>query len=396
VSGDSTGGPPTIDRLTPQRILFVVSDLFRGGAEVMLQELVRRLPPRDYSVHVLSLGSEGDIGPSLRDAGASVTSLGMRGPSDVPRAAMQASRVIAATRPDIVQGWMYHGNTAAALLAGWRSHVPVFWSIHYTLDDLSRDPRLTAALIRNGHRLARWGRVSRIIYCSKRSAEQHAALGYPPHLATIIPNAVDTTIFRPATPDERAIARSSLGIRETERTIGMFAHYRAMKDHPTVLAALSCLPATLEARLILAGRGVEPANTDLMSRIDALGVRERVILLGERSDIRSLLHAMDVQCLSSAWGEAFPVAIAEAMATGIPCVVTAVGDCAELVGNTGRVVPAGDPRALASAIQALLELPSGERQAVGAAARERVVTEFDMNRYVERHIALYREGRKLP
>jgi glycosyltransferase involved in cell wall biosynthesis len=120
------------------------------------------------------------------------------------------------------------------------------------------------------------------------------------------------------------------------------------------------------------------------------GVRERFLLLGARGDMPRVLAALDLATLSSAYGEAFPLSIGEAMACGIPSVVTDLGDCAHLVGETGRVVPPRNPEALARAWEDILSLEPDARARLGLAARERIATHFALPRIAERYLALYR------
>ena len=111
---------------------------------------------------------------------------------------------------------------------------------------------------------------------------------------------------------------------------------------------------------------------------------------GAENDVARLLAALDVSALSSR-SEAFPNVVAESMACGVPCAVTDVGDAALIVGDTGRVVPSKDPKALAEACCELLEMPSDERDRLGASARKRIETEFSLQAVTERYQALYRE-----
>lgn len=101
--------------------------------------------------------------------------------------------------------------------------------------------------------------------------------------------------------------------------------------------------------------------------------------------------SLDIATSSSAYGEAFSNAIGEAMAAGVPCVVTDVGDSAAIVGPTGRVVPTRDPEALARAWQSLLELAPERREALGAAARDRIGRHFSLAAIAARYAALYDE-----
>jgi len=113
--------------------------------------------------------------------------------------------------------------------------------------------------------------------------------------------------------------------------------------------------------------------------------------LGQREDIAQLLNGLDVLTLCSAYGEGFPNVVGEAMASGIPCVVTDVGDSAMIVGDTGRVVPIGNPEALAESWRALIGTGVDARQKLGTRARARIVGQFDLDKIVERYADLYQD-----
>src|SRR5207244_5800392 len=126
-----------------------------------------------------------------------------------------------------------------------------------------------------------------------------------------------------------------------------------------------------DARFVLCGKDVTVENEQLRAWIEAAGLADAVHLLGQRDDVPRLMASFDV-LVSSSIGEGLPNAIGEAMACGTPCVVTDVGDCATIVGDTGRVVGPSDPGALAGAVVEVLDLPETQRSALGSAARERV------------------------
>jgi glycosyltransferase involved in cell wall biosynthesis len=114
-----------------------------------------------------------------------------------------------------------------------------------------------------------------------------------------------------------------------------------------------------------------------------------VRILGYRSDIECLLPGVDVLCLSSAFGEGFPNVLGEAMACGIPCVSTDVGDARRIIEDTGLIVPGRDPASLADAMIDLIDRGPAARAALGRAARERIEKTYSLPRIVERYIALY-------
>src|SRR5690606_37173968 len=118
---------------------------------------------------------------------------------------------------------------------------------------------------------------------------------------------------------------------------------------------------------------------------------DKVILLGPQSDSRPLLESLDVLCMPSTGGDSFPNVVGEAMAAGVPCVVSRVGDAAHIVRDTGLAVAPDDPDALAQALEAMVALGPGGRDALGAAARLRVARHYGLAAVVARYEAIYEE-----
>jgi glycosyltransferase involved in cell wall biosynthesis len=209
-------------------------------------------------------------------------------------------------------------------------------------------------------------------------------------LSTVIPNAVDTAEFRPdasAASRLAALCRIPAG-REIVGTVG---RCHPMKDHVAMIRAVARLIADgrdVHAVLLGAGQPEGPAAAEAR----ALGIADRVSCLDNRSDVASLVAGFDVFLLPSAWGEAFPLAVAEAMAAGVPCIVTDVGDCGMLVGTEGTVVPPGDVGAMTRALHDWLDLDPAARETAGRAARARVATHFSFDRYVDAHERLYADA----
>jgi glycosyltransferase involved in cell wall biosynthesis len=142
-------------------------------------------------------------------------------------------------------------------------------------------------------------------------------------------------------------------------------------------------------RFVLAGTGVTSQQPELAESIGQNGLQGRVILLGERSDIPRLNNAFDIGCSASAWGEGFSNSIGEAMACGVPCAVTDVGDSAYIVADTGLVAPPRGPQALAKVLARLSDMGRTGRQQLGAKARQRIETEFSLPGIVGRYEDLY-------
>jgi glycosyltransferase involved in cell wall biosynthesis len=188
-------------------------------------------------------------------------------------------------------------------------------------------------------------------------------------------------------PDARAAARSALGLAPDDLVIGTVGNLTAKKDHATLFDAVATLvPEHPRLRLVLVGTG--PLEEDLRARSRALGLDRHVELTGMRDDVLALLPGFDVFTLSSRY-EGLPISLLEAMAAGLPCVVTSVGGVPEVVTDLeeGFLVPPGDPSALAAALGKLLTDPS-VRSEMGARAAERA-QQFDIGRAVAQTQRVY-------
>jgi glycosyltransferase involved in cell wall biosynthesis len=215
------------------------------------------------------------------------------------------------------------------------------------------------------------------------SANQHEAIGYRADRRSVIPNGFDCERFQPDT-GARASVRAELGLDEETPLIGLIARYHPMKDHANFLAAARLvLKQEPTAHFLLAGPCVEVSTKELSTLVSTLGLQGRIHLLGERSDIPRLTAALDIACSSSAWGEGFPNVIGEAMACGVPCVVTDVGDSAWIVGETGFVVSPKSPQELAESLQKAIGLEE-ENKLDREMIRQRIIDSFSLSTFVEK------------
>jgi glycosyltransferase involved in cell wall biosynthesis len=173
--------------------------------------------------------------------------------------------------------------------------------------------------------------------------------------------------------------------------IGIAARFHPHKDHRNFTWAAARLQQQMPSvHFLLCGLDITWENSQLAGWINAAGIRDCCHLLGVREDMSRLFAGMDIATTASRT-EAFPIVIGEAMACGTPCVVTDVGDSAMIVGDTGIVVPPGDPSALAEAWRKLIEAGQEVRRRLGIAARNRIREHFALPAVVERYQAIYRE-----
>lgn len=368
-------------------IMHIISNLNIGGAELMLGRVATDpyFKVKCVNHHVVSLRDLGDLGVSLKANGVNVHTLNAENPLQLLFAFFRLWRLIRSTKPDVVQTWMVHSDLLgglAARLAGVRS---VIWGVRTT--DYSVESRST--------RWVRWvcARLSgvvpaRIVCAAQASLLNSQAAGYDASKLMVIPNGFDVDTLSASLGSGCAI-RERLGLLPEQVVLGCLGRYNPAKDHANFIRAAALLaPHHPQCRFLMVGRGLDSHNTELMDLIHSTGFAERFILLGERNDPAACLDAMDVFVLSSCT-EGFPNVLGEAMAMGLPCVSTDVGDAAVLMGSHQWTVPARDASALSLKLQHLLNLPKSERERLGAAARERVLSSYSMTATAQQFLNLY-------
>jgi len=373
--------------LTQHRILFIITGLGTGGAENMLYRLLSTLDREQFAPSVISLTGDGPFGGKLRKAGVPVRLLGMNTRMPNPILFFKLLGWLQEIRPDIIQTWMYHADLVGGL-AGRLAGIPVIWGIRNSTTDFQRTRKRTRLIIRVCAFLSHLIPV-KIVSCSEKARQIHVDAGYALEKFVIIPNGFDLSHFKPEFGASKVIRRQ-LGIDPSVTLIGMAARFDPQKDHVTFIRAARVFHQNFpHARFLLCGEGLVWENTPLAAEIDACGLRSRFHLLGHREDMSSLFTALDLHTLSSAYGEAFPNVLGEAMACGVPCVTTDVGDAAEIVGDTGIVVPPGSPQALAQAWEQILSLSAQERVRLGERARERIRSRYQIQQVARRYESLY-------
>jgi len=372
------------------KILHVITGLSTGGAEMMLFKLLSRLVRENVGNEVISLTGSGPVGERIAGLGVKVHALGMGRALPSPLKFFSLARMIRESQPDIVHAWMYHANLLAGVAAKFARSPPVIWGIRQSNLDPRLSKRSTILTASLGARLST-RLPARILCCSAVARDVHEALGYAPEKMAVIPNGFDLERFRPD-GEARIAVRRELGIEPDAPLIGLVARFDPQKDHRSFIrAAARLLESDRSAQFLLCGEGTNADNRELGEWIRAAGIGANCHLLGLRDDMARINAALDIAVSSSAFGEGFSNAVAEAMACGVPCVVTDVGDSSLMVEDTGRVVAPKDSDALAGALAGLLEIGAESRAKLGRAARRRIEENYSLPDIAARHLAFYRE-----
>jgi glycosyltransferase involved in cell wall biosynthesis len=360
------------------KILFVIQGLDRGGAERQLVALATGLAQRGDQSAVAVLRGGGAFDAALGTSDVPLHVVGGRRAVDLVPAVIRLIRLLRAERPDVVHGYLAVGNllSLVARVASPRSRV--VWGVRHAELDLERfgiKVRVSEWLASRTARLAHL-----VIANSDAGARYHVDLGYPAAKIVTVHNGIDTQHFRPADDEARAAVRAAWGVPVDAVVIGMVARSDTTKDHESFVRAAVGVTGSRPAHAVCVGAIAEPVRSRLLALARSLDATDRVHLVGPAEDVAAACSGFDIACLASRT-EGFPNVVAEGMACGVPCVVTAVGDAPAIVGDLGEIVEL-TPDALCAAMERLLGRldvdPTLRRR-----ARERVVQRFGLTRLID-------------
>ena len=371
----------------PLRICHVITGLSTGGAETMLLKLLANMDEGEFQQLVISLTDNGQIGPMIEELGVPVVALNMKRGVPHPAVISKLFKQFRRHRPDVVQTWLYHADLVgliAARLSGVRA---VVWNIRCSFMGDGYYRGLSGLVIRLLSVLSRF--PAAIVANSQAGRILHEEMGYRSKRWQIIGNGFDLERFKPDAAAGRSV-RSDLDLDEGKRLIGLISRWDPIKGFDTFLAAADLVAASEpDTHFILVGEGCTRENEQLANLITPK-LTSRVHLCGRREDVPHIVAALDFLCCASD-GEGFPNVVGEAMASATPCVATNVGDCAAIIGNTGRIVEPSRPVELAEAFRELLALDAASLHALGDAARQRIEERYGIGQIVTKYENLYRK-----
>lgn len=352
-----------------------------GGAERQLVLLAKGLKARGHKVSVGVFYAGGALDAELQESGIEIVDFGKAKRWDVIPFMRRVVGELRRRRPDVVYGFLGSGNVVATAARPFVGKTCLVWSVRASNMDLRKYDWLARLWYKIECRLSRY--ADAIIANSSAGADFAVRNGFPRSKLVVIPNGIDTDRFR---PDHalRSKQRAAFRLRDEQIAIGVLARLDPMKGHEILLQAA---PAVLEkrpnVRFFCIGEG--PELDHLRQMAADLGLSDRINFTG-RHDPAAALNALDISCSCSLFGEGFSNAVAEAMACGLPCVVTDVGDSRAIVGEFGTVVPPRSPEALAAALVGLIASPDGGKARSG---RERIVAEFSIDAMVDRTLQTF-------
>lgn len=383
-------------------IVHLITTLERGGSEKMLMKLLSFMDRQKFANEVISLMDIGPVGYEILDMGVPVFSLSMHRGRPTVRALISLMNYLCSKRPMILQTWLYHADFLGLIIGKMVGVKNVCWNIRCSYMDIEKYSKVSRWIIRLCSLLSRFPRI--VLTNSHEAKRYHIKMGYRVKKWEVIPNGFDLDKFKPdksAKPKlirelnlEKVLLDRNLDetAKELQRKdivlIGFIARSDPMKDHATFFKAGSILLAeSSDVHFVCAGRGIDSEKMPIVTKVPER-FRSHFHLLGERDDVGDITAALDIAC-SISLGEGFSNTLGEAMACGVPCVATDVGDSARILGETGWVVPAKNPEALANAWKKMIDMGQEGRHDLGDKARKRIKDHFEISKVVKQYEDVY-------
>lgn len=376
----------------PLKIVHVITSLNDGGAQAVLYNLVKHDAIDEHSV--VCLCSAGKYSSRLLSDGIEVVHL------DMPRGKIRISGLVRLLNylrkypPDLVQTWMYHSDLVGGVVARLAGIKNVVWGLHNSTLD-KKATGLSTRLIVWLLRWISWVLPKAIISCSKSALELHVKIGYRAARMRFIANGYDLNQFKPGVGSLNSLEHKPSLLDDTFIFLTV-ARWDPQKDHRNLIDAVGILTEKSKYRFIclLVGPNINKDNGELNQLIKHRGVDRSFFLCGTSSNVANIMNYSDCHVLPSAFGEAFPNVVAEAMACSLPCIVTNVGDAAEMVGQERWVVEPRSPTALAEAMDAAIKLSKSDAdwKKLQSNSRQSAVDNFGVQRMIDGYSGVWREA----
>lgn len=366
------------------KIMHIITGLGTGGAETMLYKLACQGEPED--VVIVSLQDEGTLGQKFKDQGIEVRALKVN--KNPFKALLNLIKMVLKSKPDIIQGWMYHGNLIASFVKTVTvGKIPAIWNIRQCLYDIKNEKRTTQYVIKLNAWLSHTSLVDKIVFNSNLSMEQHKKIGFNSKKFVYIPNGFveeEATVVAPVSLKEE------FSLKPETILIGHVGRYHVVKGHQYLIEAAGIIKKQYgdKVHFVCIGHGVKE-NAILEKLAQENDVSDIFHFMDEQKQISAFMKQFDIFVLPSL-AEAFPNVLGEAMLAERVCVASDVGDVSAVLGNHGILVPPADSQNLADGIINVLKKSHEEREVVGKLARKSILNHFSIEKIFEQYEILYK------
>ncbi len=355
---------------------------------MMLFKLLLRLDRSKFDAMVISLKEKGPVGRMIQHLGINVFHMDLSPKSANPIKILKILNVVKRFDPMIVQTWLYHADLFGSLIAKMAGNAKLLWNIRHSDFDPSREKRLTLLIVKCCSLLSYF--LPTYIICNSYSGTKvHKKIGYAKDKLTVIGNGFDTELFKPCAKNYVNLRRR-LKIPPNSRIIGFVARFHHQKNHAGFFQAAKIIHDSIPTvHFVLCGENIQKGNACLDGMLNKMGDVSYLHLLGIQHDMASITAGFDIAISNSTVGEGFPNVIGEAMACGVPCVATDVGDSRFLISDTGITIPTDHHEILATACIELLKMKKDTFQELRRKAQLRIQRHFGIKKITKQYEQLY-------
>lgn len=371
--------------MTRLKLVHLIIGLDNGGAENMLLKLLSTLDQNKYELIVISMMGEGVLGNLIKQHVSKLYTLNLHEKENRIKKLKKFYNIIKIERPHILQTWMYHADFSGIVIKLLFPNINLVWNIRHSKFIKHVDKKRTIFLAKICGILSC---IPNVIICGSESAyESHLKLYYSKKKMIVVPNGFDLQVFYPDLAVKNSI-RDQFHIPREATVFGHVGRYHPLKNHENLLRSFSHLQQKhKECYLILCGNNVDLRNEQLNSLLFKLELTN-VLMLGDRRDIPSIMKSFDALLLPS-FSEGFPNVLGEAMATGLPCIVSDVGDSKSIVGQTGYIIENNDVKGLIDCLERFINLSYSGRQKLSLLARTRITDSFSIQAISRNYDTIY-------
>lgn len=371
--------------MTSLKVAFLIRDLNYAGAQRQVVTLAKAVDKQYFDVSVLYFYPNDLLAKDLEEANIKTICLAKQGRWDLMSFFLRLVKYLKDIKPDILHGYLGEPNLLTIFLKPFFPSTKMIWGLRNSNNENPNQYGWVGLLLGKLNRLL-CPLADLIIVNSHAGRTYSLTKGYPADKMVVIPNGIDTEYFKPDR-EARARVRAEWKISVDTLLLGVVGRLDPMKDYPNFLKAAALLCQERKNLVfVCVGKGPEDYARELQQLTAQLNLSEKVIWAGTRADMPAVYNALDIYVSASAYGEGFSNALGEAMACGLPCIVTDVGDSAWIVGDTGVIVPPKNSQALADAMKQMIDKIDDRHQ---ESIRQRIINQFSVPELAKKTEAVF-------
>ena len=371
------------------KILYIITNLSLGGAEVQLKKIVEKLTDK-HQIKVISMLSEGDLGDILVNLGVDLSIINFGKKRSFFFSFLKLCISIGKFKPDVVHTWMYHANLIGGFAAKLFMIKHIFWSIHHNDLSSAHNKRSTVAIAKVGAFFS-YNIPKKVICVSKSVMKRHIDFGYKENKMIFIPNGIDVSEFSKMYND-KSLLFEKYNFSKDAKLIGFPSRFDPIKNHDGFLASIAKIKITnpnLDLQIILSGKNIDNDNIELISLINKYDLGGCVYLMGLVKDMPLFMSSIDL-LVNNSFSESFSLILAEALLCETLCISTIEGDPESMIEGIGIHVPAGNVTLLSNAIVKILSNESFKGNKTKG--RQKIISLYSVEKVLKLYESLYTQN----